>query len=120
MNELKNVTGVSNTALSSFMVGGGNSTGGVGWEGKTDEDQIQFWEIRAGYGSINIMNIELLEGRLFSNEFPCSRALNVFKNIWSSFIFSLVFSHCCGTLSLNFTPLLPKKLAERPLSFWIS
>lgn len=69
IHELKNTSGVEDVAVSGFMVGGGNSTGGVSWPGKTEEDQIQFWEIHAGYGLIGMMGIELLKGRTFSDEF---------------------------------------------------
>ncbi len=66
VNELKNTAGIADAVISGFMVGGGNSTGGVNWEGKLSEDQIQFWEIRSGYGMFEIMGMELLEGRTFS------------------------------------------------------
>lgn len=67
--ELKNIFGVKQAALSGFMVGGMNSTGGVGWEGKTEKDQIQFWEYNAGVNSIELLNVEMVEGRGFSEEF---------------------------------------------------
>jgi len=67
LSELKNLPDVSGAALSGFIIGGGNSTGGVSWEGKTDRDQIQFWEIRSGYGLIEILAVEVLQGRSFSD-----------------------------------------------------
>ncbi|WP_286745594.1 ABC transporter permease [Roseivirga sp. UBA1976] len=67
--ELKNLPGVENAAVSGFMVGGMNSTGGVGWKGKTDEDQIQFWEYNAGLNSVELLGVEFLKGRGFSEEF---------------------------------------------------
>lgn len=67
--ELRKTPGIVNAAVSGFMVGGANSTGGVKWEGKTQEDQIQFWEIRSGYGSIEIMGMDLIAGRTFSEKF---------------------------------------------------
>ncbi|MFY0685886.1 MAG: ABC transporter permease [Cyclobacteriaceae bacterium] len=77
--ELKQLPGVLNAAPSGFMVGGGNSTGGVGWPGKTDEDQIQFWETRSGVGTIDILNIEILEGRDFSEEFSNDSSAVIFN-----------------------------------------
>jgi len=69
VHELRKTPGIENAAVSGLMVGGGNSTGGVDWEGKTPEDQIQFWEIRSGYGSVEIMGMDLIVGRTFSEKF---------------------------------------------------
>lgn len=69
LNELKNVNGVEGAALSGFIIGGGNSTGGVDWEGKTEEDQIQFWEIKAGTGMLELMGMKMIAGREFTDEF---------------------------------------------------
>lgn len=79
INELKNTTGISNVALSGFMVGGGNSTGGVSWEGKSPDDQVQFWEVRSGEGSVDIMGMELIEGRDFSEEFGADSMSVIFN-----------------------------------------
>jgi ABC-type antimicrobial peptide transport system permease subunit len=79
VNELKNTPGISNVALSSFMVGGGNSTGGVSWEGKSSDDQIQFWEVRSGQGTVDIMGMTLLEGRDFSEEFGADSLSVIFN-----------------------------------------
>ncbi|WP_420387624.1 ABC transporter permease [Roseivirga sp.] len=67
--ELNNIPGVEKAALSGFMVGGMNSTGGVAWDGKTEKDQIQFWEYNAGINSIDLLGVEIVEGRGFSDEF---------------------------------------------------
>ncbi len=69
ISELKNQPGILDAAVSGFMVGGSNATGGVGWDGKTEADQVQFWEIPSGYGMIELMGMEMLEGRAFSPEF---------------------------------------------------
>ncbi len=79
VNELKTKPGIEDAAVSGFMVGGVNSTGGVDWEGKTPEDQVQFWEIRSGYGSIDLLGIELVQGRLFSKEFGSDSANVIFN-----------------------------------------
>lgn len=79
VNELRNTIGISNVAMSSFMVGGGNSTGGVSWEGKQPEDQLQFWEIRSGHGLVDIMGMQLIDGRAFS-EVPGADSSNVIFN----------------------------------------
>lgn len=77
--ELKNIPGVEQAALSGFMVGGMNSTGGVGWEGKTDNDQIQFWEYNAGLNSIDLLGVEFIEGRDFSADFSTDENAVIFN-----------------------------------------
>ncbi|MEQ9169045.1 MAG: ABC transporter permease [Fulvivirga sp.] len=74
LNEIKQVKGVEGAALSGFIIGGGNSTGGVDWEGKTEEDQIQFWEIKAGTGMLELMGMEMAAGREFTEEFSADSA----------------------------------------------
>jgi putative ABC transport system permease protein len=69
LKELRNVPGVDKAAVSGFMVGGMNATGGVSWEGKTPEDQIQFFEFNTGTNLLGLLDIALLEGRDFSNEY---------------------------------------------------
>lgn len=79
VEELKNKPGIQTAALSGFMVGGANSTGGVSWEGKTPEDQIQFWEMDAGYGLLEMMGMELIEGRTFSEDFVADTTSVIFN-----------------------------------------
>lgn len=79
INEIKNITGVENAAISGFMVGGLNSTGGVAWEGKTDKDQIQFWEYNVGANSIDLLGVEFSLGRDFSEEFATDQDAVIFN-----------------------------------------
>lgn len=65
VNELRKIPGIEQAAASGFMVGGGNSTGGVQWDGKTEDDQIQFWETKSDYGMLSLLGIEIIEGRDF-------------------------------------------------------
>lgn len=69
LKELRNIPGIEKASVSGFMVGGMNSTGGVDWEGKTPEDQVQFWEFNAGTDMLELLGIELLEGHDFSEDF---------------------------------------------------
>ncbi|MEQ8580939.1 MAG: ABC transporter permease [Marinoscillum sp.] len=77
--ELKNISGVTHAALSGFNVGGGNSTGGISWPGKTPEDQIQFWEINSGNGLVEMLGLELVTGRAFSAEFGADSSSVIFN-----------------------------------------
>ncbi len=79
LKELRNTPGVVNASVSGFMVGGGNSTGGVSWEGKTPEDQIQFWETQSGVGLIELLDLEIVQGRSFSDEFRTDTAAIIFN-----------------------------------------
>ncbi|MEP1033959.1 ABC transporter permease [Ekhidna sp.] len=79
ISELQDLSGVEKTAASGFMVGGGNSTGGVSWEGKTEEEQVQFWETKAGYGLIDLLGIELVEGRAFDPSFGTDSTSIIFN-----------------------------------------
>jgi putative ABC transport system permease protein len=79
IDEIQKVSGVERAVASGFMVGGGNSTGGVSWDGKTNEDQVQFWETKSGYGLIETLGIELLQGRGFSKEFGLDTASVIFN-----------------------------------------
>jgi ABC-type antimicrobial peptide transport system permease subunit len=79
INELRNTEGVEDAALSGFVVGGGNSTGGVSWPGKTPQDQIQFWEINSGPGLVEMLGLELVSGRAFSSEFGADSTSVIFN-----------------------------------------
>jgi predicted permease len=73
LEALKNIQGVENAQQSGFMVGGGNSTGGVSWPGKTEEDQVQFWEIKSGFETLDLMDIQLIDGRDFSESYATDK-----------------------------------------------
>jgi ABC-type antimicrobial peptide transport system permease subunit len=79
LEEVKNIPGVSNAPLSGFMVGGGNATGGVDWEGKDEASRIQFWEINSGEGMLNMMGMEMVTGRDFSSDFVTDSTAIIFN-----------------------------------------
>ena len=79
LGELGTIPGVIDASLSGFMIGGDNSTGGVSWEGKTEKDQVQFWEIRSGFGMIEMMGIEVVQGRSFSAEYGADASAAIFN-----------------------------------------
>ena len=79
LSEIRKLSGVEKAAASGFMIGGANSTGGVHWEGKQDEDQIQFWETDAGYGLLKVLGIELVAGRDFDPSFAADSTSIIFN-----------------------------------------
>lgn len=74
IDALKNIPGVENASRSGFMIGGANATGGVDWEGKPEGMNVRFWELRADVGMLEMMGIELAEGRHFSHDFATESA----------------------------------------------
>lgn len=79
LEEVKNIPGVSNAALSGFMIGGGNATGGVDWEGKDKESRVQFWEMSSGEGLLDLMGMEMVAGRDFSSGFATDSTAIIFN-----------------------------------------
>ena len=69
VEELKNLPGISGATLTQFRAGSFNWTEGVDWEGKTSENSVQFQQFFSGIGLIEMMGLEILEGRAFSNDF---------------------------------------------------
>jgi len=69
IDAVKNIPGVENASRSGFVVGGSNATAGVDWEGKPADLNVRFWELKADVGMLEMMNIEMVEGRHFSKDF---------------------------------------------------
>lgn len=68
--ELENIPGVRLVSQSGFSVGPDmqNRTSGVSWEGKGEDQQVQFWENKGDANSVGILGLELTEGRLFNEQ----------------------------------------------------
>jgi putative ABC transport system permease protein len=79
IQELKAMPGVINASTGKFKPGYNSSTGGIGWEGKTDKDQIQFGELRSGYEFPQTLGVQLVSGRFFSREFQDDSASIIFN-----------------------------------------
>ncbi len=68
--EAENIPGIVNASdLSSSLVGSPSSTYGMNWEGKDPQANINFEVMRADVNLIETLNIELAEGRSFSDKF---------------------------------------------------
>ncbi len=46
------------------------STADVHWEGETDKDHKQFWELYTDYDLASVFKIEMSQGRYFSDKYP--------------------------------------------------
>lgn len=68
--ELESLPEIREVSRSSFSVGPDmqNRTGGVNWEGKGEDEQVQFWENNGDAKSIDILNLELVAGRSFDDQ----------------------------------------------------
>ena len=68
--ELENIPGVLDVSKSGFSVGPDmqNRTGGIDWQGKEEDQQVQFWENNGDANSVQILGLELVAGRHFSED----------------------------------------------------
>ncbi len=69
IEEVKKLPGISGATLTQFRAGFYNWTEGVDWPGKTAENGVQFQQFFSGIGLIEMMGLEILEGRGFSHDF---------------------------------------------------
>lgn len=70
LKEVKNIPGVVNASSArSNLVNNSSSTIGVRWEGLTEDNSTPFKYLAVGYDLIELLDIELLEGRSFSKNF---------------------------------------------------
>jgi ABC-type antimicrobial peptide transport system permease subunit len=79
INELKRMPGVLNASPSGFKIGSGGWTYGIQWEGMKPDEYIQFHEVRVGHDAIEMMGIEMAEGRAFSRDFPSDSSGIIFN-----------------------------------------
>jgi putative ABC transport system permease protein len=80
ITEAKRIPGVQDA--SSFghnLVGEHGGTGGVSWEGKTPEAKINFGNLEVDLGLIEMLDIEMAQGRTFSPEFSDEQSKIIFN-----------------------------------------
>jgi ABC-type antimicrobial peptide transport system permease subunit len=69
LTEVKNIPGVINaSSISQSLVGGGNTTY-LDWEGKDPEEKVSFAIRPVNYDVIEMLDLDIKEGRSFSREF---------------------------------------------------
>ncbi|MFK5857136.1 MAG: ABC transporter permease [Bacteroidota bacterium] len=80
LSELKNIPGVENATSTAWsFVGQRASTDGVSWNGKTPDDHVSFEVQQINYNFIETFEIELKEGRSFSENFESDDATIIFN-----------------------------------------
>ena len=67
LNTIKQLPGVKKAAMSSLVIGGGFSTSRIRAKGSDKEQQLNFSNV--GYDYLDVMGIEMKEGRGFSQHF---------------------------------------------------
>jgi ABC-type antimicrobial peptide transport system permease subunit len=68
LDELKKIPGVASASLSDYQIGEESWTYGVTWEGNEDYN-LQFMELSVGYDALEMLGIDVKEGRSFSRQF---------------------------------------------------
>ena len=80
LTQMKNIPGLVNASGTQHtIVAGGNTTGGLQWEGKNPNDVIQFTNMTVYYDYIETMQIEQVAGRSFSKEFGSEKGNLIFN-----------------------------------------
>lgn len=80
-HQLKTVPGVlSISSISGDMTTGDrNNTTGIMWEGRSEDNLVDFSDLVVDFNFFETMNIELLEGRAFSEEFNSEKNKIIFN-----------------------------------------
>ncbi|WP_282088179.1 ABC transporter permease [Aquimarina algiphila] len=80
LEEVKNLAGVKNASIAnSGFFGGHGGTSGITWEGKNEEDNTQMSYLVTDYDMIELMGMEILEGRSFSRDFGSDSTKIIFN-----------------------------------------
>jgi putative ABC transport system permease protein len=78
--EIRRIPGVENAAsFHNDMIGDHGGTGGLAWEGKSPNASVEFGSLSAGYELIEMLGIEIAEGRAFSRKFGADSAAIIFN-----------------------------------------
>ena len=79
-NELENLPGIAGVTISNNNpLTNYSSTFGISWPGKDPDENISFGQIQTDEGFINLLDLELLEGRNFSKDLK-SDSTNIIIN----------------------------------------
>lgn len=70
LNEIRRIPGVNSvSSVGHGLIGQNSNTSGLEWQGKNPDDRILFENVRANYGLIETLGIEMHMGRSFSREY---------------------------------------------------
>jgi putative ABC transport system permease protein len=84
-NEVLKLRGISEVSFATQRpIEVDNTTNGVGWEGKSDDDKTKFTQLGVGHDFIRTMGMELLLGRDFSHDFSDSTNYIINETAWKA------------------------------------
>ncbi len=80
ISEIKKVPGVENASfMDGDLTGRHSGTTGVNWEGKAPDQIVDFGILGVGYDLINMLGINVVEGRQYSREFGAEDSKLIFN-----------------------------------------
>ncbi|MEM6634087.1 MAG: ABC transporter permease [Bacteroidota bacterium] len=80
IEEASKLPGIQSISSSAHgFVGRQNNTSGLNWEGKDPQSRILFEHMRVNYGMIEILGVEMLEGRSFSEDYGADSSKIIFN-----------------------------------------
>jgi putative ABC transport system permease protein len=81
IDEVKRIPGVVNASMMNgdFLGNTAHSGGGINWDGKDPNLNIEYYGVSGDYDFMNVLGIKMAEGRTFSKEYP-SDSLSVIFN----------------------------------------
>lgn len=80
LNEVRVIPGVLNASSAGHsFLGRNNNTSGLEWEGKDPDDRILFENVRANYGLLETLGVELAAGRFFSEDYGSDTSKIIFN-----------------------------------------
>ena len=80
ISELKDIPGVKNaTSIGHSLSGHDSGTYGIEWEGRDPNDKTEFENVAVNYDAIELIGVEMKEGRTFSREFSTDTAKIIFN-----------------------------------------
>ena len=80
LEEVRNIPGVVNaSSLGHNLIHRMNNTSGLEWEGKDPEADILFENVRVNHGILETLEVQLKEGRFFSQDFSTDTTKIIFN-----------------------------------------
>jgi ABC-type antimicrobial peptide transport system permease subunit len=87
LTEIRRITGVTGASASGHdMTGHNGGTYGVEWTGKNPDDRTEFERVSVDYGLIELLGIEMKEGRTFSKDFSQEEEKIIFNEAGIAFM----------------------------------
>jgi len=87
IEEVKRISGVKSASnIGHNLAGHNGGTYGVEWPGKDPNDRTEFERMPVNYGLIEMLDVEMIEGRTFSKDFSSDTASIIFNEAGIKFM----------------------------------